>query len=56
MSERLANNLETSVAGERQSVERLLDRAWLLFENPQVVPFMRVWNEVTSRGTRGEEP
>jgi AcrR family transcriptional regulator len=56
MSERLARVLESSAAGERQSADSLLGRAWMLFENPQIVPFMRVWAEVTSRGTRGEEP
>ena len=56
MSEKLAKVLESSAASERQSADSLLGRAWTLFENPQIVPFMRVWAEVTSRGARDEEP
>jgi AcrR family transcriptional regulator len=36
--------------------EALLARAWSIVSDPRFMPFMRVWAEVASRGTRGEDP
>jgi AcrR family transcriptional regulator len=51
---------QTTLLGIGPAVRRpprdLLLRAWAVISDPKFIPFMRVWVEVASRGTRGEAP
>ena len=56
ISERFARELEATPLGTRLAPGSLLSGAWALFATPRVMPFMRVWAEITVHGARGEEP
>jgi AcrR family transcriptional regulator len=56
ISERQSAMLAARSSGRPRSPQRLLDKAWSIVSDPKFVPFMRVWAEVISRGSRGEEP
>ncbi len=56
ISERQAAMLAARSSGPPRSAHLLLAKAQSIVSDPQFVPFMRVWAEVVSRGSRGEEP
>ena len=56
MSDRMAKLLELSPAKTRTKPDALLAHTWALYQERRIVPYMRVWAEVASRGARGEEP
>jgi AcrR family transcriptional regulator len=56
ISNRQAALLDAPATRERQSAGAFLERAWRVVLDPRFVPYMRIWTEVTVRGTRGEEP
>jgi AcrR family transcriptional regulator len=56
ISGRQSTLLAADPSARPYSPQRLLNKAWSIVSDPVFVPFMRVWVEVISRGTRGELP
>lgn len=56
LSDRLARQLEDLGAGARVSPPRLLQDLTHRMAKPDFARIMRVWGDITTRGTRGEEP
>jgi AcrR family transcriptional regulator len=55
ISARQTQMLAAPRPARRQAPRALLLRAWSIVSDPRFMPFMRVWAEVASRGTRGED-
>jgi AcrR family transcriptional regulator len=56
ISQRQSAMLAARSSGGPRSAKRVFEKAWTIVSDPKFVPFMRVWTEVVSRGSRGEEP
>lgn len=56
ISQRQSAMLASRSSGGPRTPQRLLEKAWTIVSDTKFVPFMRVWAEVVSRGSRGEEP
>jgi AcrR family transcriptional regulator len=56
ISLRQSSMLRADPTAPPASPDRVLNKAWSIVSDPVFVPFMRVWIEVVSRGTRGEPP
>lgn len=56
LAQRQLDVLQVAPTNSRSPPDVVLTRAWKLVSNPEVLPLMRIWAEVSLRGAKGEEP